>query len=126
MSALVKPVALILGLVLLLIGILGFVMESPLFGLFVVNPAHNIVHLASGLLALLAAKSYTYSKWFLIIFGIVYGAVAVLGFLSIGPDGTTVSLLNVVDVNGMDNYLHIGIALLCLIVGFGSKGKSAM
>ncbi len=118
MRSLVKPLTLILGAVLAIIGLLGFFMDSPLFGLFEVDQLHNIIHVASGVVGLLAAAmGFSASRAFLVIFGLVYGAVAVVGFVQ----GDTV--LNLMDVNGADNWLHIGIAAACLIVGLGAKRK---
>jgi Domain of unknown function (DUF4383) len=52
-----KPLALLFGIVFLLVGILGFVpavtSNEMLLGIFHVNTAHNIVHLASGIVFLL-------------------------------------------------------------------------
>jgi hypothetical protein len=119
MNSLVKPLTLILGVVLTLVGLAGFFMPSPLFGLFEVDTVHNIVHLASGLVALWAgATSVQYSRMFLIIFGIVYGLVAVLGYVMV-PEGG--KLLGLMAVNSHDHWLHALIAVACLAVGFGSK-----
>jgi hypothetical protein len=118
MTALVKPLTWILGIVLLLVGILGFVLPSPLLGLFEVDMVHNIVHILSGVVGLWAAASgYQYSRLFLMIFGIVYALVAVLGF-AMG------NILGLFSVNEYDNYLHTAIAAVCLIFAFGSH-KSA-
>ena len=112
----VKNVTLVLGVVFLLIGILGFFMSSPLLGLFEVDTVHNVVHLASGIVALFAVSSgVSYARLFLIVFGIVYGAVAVIGFAMNG------SILGIFMVNQADNFLHAAIALVCLAVGFGNK-----
>jgi hypothetical protein len=54
-----KTAAVVLGIVFLAVGILGF-FPNPLLsptGLFVVNTAHNLVHLISG--AVLLAGAYT-------------------------------------------------------------------
>lgn len=115
MSSFVKPLTWILGVVLLVVGILGFVMPSPLLGLFQVDTMHNIVHIISGVVGLWAASSgYQYSRLYLMIFGVVYGLVAIVGFM-------TNSVLGLFMVDANDNYLHTAIAAVCLIVGFGSK-----
>ena len=111
---LVKPLTWILGLVLLLVGVAGFVTGSPLI-IFEVNTAHNVVHILSGVVGLWAASSgHAYSRMYLILFGLVYGLVTVLGFATGG-------VLNFFTVNMADNYLHLAIAAVCLVVGFGSK-----
>jgi len=117
MTALVKPVTWILGLVLALVGVIGFFV-NPIY-LFTVNPLHNVVHLASGIVALWAASSsVAYARMYLIIFGLVYGLVAVAGYLGVTA---VVDLLN---INDADNLLHVAIAAVCLIVGFGSKARA--
>lgn len=114
MSLLVKPVTGILGLVLTLVGIAGFFSGGMLLG-FEVDTTHNIVHLASGLVGLFAFNSsQLYSRWYLIIFGLVYGLVTVVGF-TMGGD-----ILGLFHVNDADNYLHLAIAAVCLVIGFGS------
>ncbi len=116
MNSLVKSVTWILGIVLLLVGILGFVNNPLLLGLFEVDTIHNIIHIVSGIVALIAVSSgESYARLFLIIFGIVYGLVAILGFVS----GT--SILGFFDVNANDNYLHAAITIVCLGVGFSGK-----
>lgn len=114
MSSLVKPLTWILGIVLLLVGVLGFFM-NPLFG-FSVNALHNIVHLASGAAALITAgMGYRSARLYLIVFGLVYGVVTLAGFLGIQP------IIDLLYINAADNYLHLAIAAACLIVGFGSR-----
>jgi hypothetical protein len=51
----VKRIYFALGGVLLLVGVAGIFMPSPVLGLFEVNTLHNIIHIASGGLALAAA-----------------------------------------------------------------------
>jgi len=60
----VKATAILVGLIFLLIGIVGFVpaitsANGMLLGIFHVNTAHNIVHLASGIVFLLCGMAGT-------------------------------------------------------------------
>lgn len=101
-----------LGGVLVLVGVLGFVMPSPLRGLFEVNTLLNIIHLASGALTLLAASQgiggmRTWGR----ICGLIYLAVAIIGFVD--P-----SVFGLMHVNLSDNLLHLGLAAGFLYVGF--------
>lgn len=115
MTAFIKPLTWALGLVLLLVGILGFILPSPLLGLFEVDMMHNIVHIISGVVGLWAASTgYQYSRLYLMVFGIVYALVAILGFMG----GSIVGLFM---VNMYDNYLHAAIAAVCLVAAFGSN-----
>ena len=82
----VKSLAILFGIVFLAIGILGFVhgitKDDMLLGIFMVNPAHSVVHIASGVVALLCGMSGAgASRVYFQIFGIVYALVAILGFV---------------------------------------------
>ena len=107
-----KTIYLVLGSVLVLVGVLGFVMPSPLLGLFEVNMLHNLIHLASGALTLLAAtQGIGAMRLWGRIFGLVYLAVGILGFVM--PD-----MFGLMHVNMPDNLLHVGLAAIFLYVGF--------
>src|SRR5688500_13457192 len=109
-----KTLYLVLGSVLVLVGVLGFVMPSPLFGLFEVNMIHNVVHLLSGALTLVAAtQGVGAMRLWGKLFGLVYLVVAILGFVMPGGD-----LLGLMHVNMPDNVLHIALAAVFLYVGF--------
>lgn len=100
MGNVVKPVTMLLGAVLLIVGILGFFMSSPLLGIFAVDPLHNIIHIASGVIGLAVAGNMAYARVYLIVFGLVYLLVAAVGYVQ----QTTV--LGLIAVNMADNYLH--------------------
>ena len=114
MTPFVKLVAKVLGIVLLVVGIAGFFVDGQLL-MFQVDTVHNAVHILSGLIGIAVSGSYSSSRLYLIIFGLVYGLVTVLGFATGGD------ILGLFSVNMEDNYLHAAISALCLIVGFGSK-----
>jgi Domain of unknown function (DUF4383) len=110
-----KLAAIVLGIVFIAVGILGF-FPNPLVsptGLFAVDTNHNLVHLISGAVLLAGAYSSLGSSLALKIIGIVYGAVAVLG-LYVGPG----MLLGLVHVNAADNWLHVLLAVVILAAGF--------
>jgi Domain of unknown function (DUF4383) len=114
----VKKAAVLFGVVFLLVGILGFVpavtKDQMLLGIFHVNAAHNCVHLLSGVVALFCGMtSFSASRWYFRIFGLVYGLVAVMGFF-VG-DGM---LLGLISNNTADTWLHVGIAAVSLLLGF--------
>lgn len=116
MQALVKPLTWILGIVFLLIGVAGFFVTKNMLLVFEVDAVHNIVHILSGVVALYAVSSgMSYARMFLVLFGIVYAVVALIGFAMGG------NVLSLFTVNQADNFLHAAIALVCLVVGFGSK-----
>lgn len=122
----VRLAAKIFGVAFILIGILGFIPaftpDDHLLGIFHVNAAHNIIHLASGLVALIAGfVSYRASKLYFQVFGVVYALVAVLGVFAGDND-----ILGVVAHNIADLFLHIAIAAVALYLGFGTpRGDDA-
>jgi hypothetical protein len=85
-----KTVAKIMGLVLLLVGVLGFTHVLDFLGAHL-SPAHNLVHIVSGVIALYFgfAGSLSGAKGFCIIFGLIYLLLGILGLamgtLHIGP-----------------------------------------
>jgi hypothetical protein len=109
-----QNILLVLGVVFILVGILGFV-NNPVVGIFAVNSIHNLVHLVSGILAVIFARmSDSAARRFSQVFGIVYLLVAVLGFI-MGPG----LLLGLVELNMADNFLHVVLAAVFLWLGFG-------
>lgn len=120
-----RSFALVFGVVFILIGLLGFIPgvttdEGLLLGIFEVSPLHNVIHLVSGLAALLGYKSNAYARMYFQIFGVVYAVVAVTGLVQ----GSTV--LGLIDVNAADNVLHVVIAVAALGLGFGTKKPEAV
>ncbi len=114
----IRQMAFIFGAVFLLIGALGFVPgatpDGMLLGLFHVNLAHNLVHLLSGAVALIAGfAGGSAPVWFFRVFGILYGLVALLGFFAgSGP------VLGIIANNMADVLLHAFLSLASLILGF--------
>jgi Domain of unknown function (DUF4383) len=116
-----KKIALVFGVVFVAVGLLGFVPaaapEGHLLGLFHINPLHNVVHIASGAVALWAGlTNERNAKLYFQIFGVVYALVAVLGFVY-GDQ----PILGLVANNAADTWLHVVIAAVALYLGFGMK-----
>src|SRR5436190_18411702 len=117
--------ALVVGATLVVAGIIGFFYNSTftsnksvhddVFGILAVNGWHNVVHIVTGALGLLAlgyaARLYAGGL------GIVYIAVAIWGFII----GSGDSILSIVQVNTEDNILH----LLIGAAGLGAYAASA-
>jgi hypothetical protein len=115
-----KTMAVLFGVVFLVIGILGFVpavtKDEMLLGIFHVNTAHNAVHLLSGVVALICGMmGVGASRMYFRIFGLVYGAVAVMGFMN---PGEHTMLLGVISNNMAVTWLHVVIAAVSLLIGF--------
>ncbi len=122
----VKAAAILVGLIFLLIGIVGFVpaitpANGMLLGIFHVNTAHNIVHLASGIVFLLCGMAGTGpSQTFFRIFGIILGVVGLLGFFY-GDN----ALLGIVANNTAGTWLYVVLAVVMLFFGFAPSGSKA-
>ena len=120
-----KPAAIIFGIFFIVAGIGGFVSSlapgGMLFGIFMVGPVHNCIHLASGAVALLCAFSGAgAARKYFQIFGVVYLLVALLGFYY-GDN----PLCGMVEHNKADIWLHIAIAAVALFLGFTGKSDTA-
>ena len=122
----------VIGATLLVAGIIGFFYSSAfstgdgaereaVFGILDVNAWHNIVHLASGVVGLLAYRAgEAASRQYALIFGVVYLVVAIYGFVA--GDGEV--LLGLIPVNTEDNILHIAIAVVGLAAYAASDSRA--
>lgn len=112
----VTTYAKVMGLIFLVIGILGFipalVSDGMLFGVFMVDTLHNIVHLLSGviLLGVGFSNNWEMTRRVVLLFAAVYGLVTVLGFFT--PDGGRVLGMR---MNMPDDVLHLAITVSALM-----------
>jgi hypothetical protein len=117
-------VAFLFGAVFVVVGLAGFFVTGghhavgqdggALLGLFQVNLAHNLVHLAVGAIMIGAAiAGLRAAKAVNLTFGVVYLAVFVLGLFVIG------SSRNLLALNGADNGLHLALGAVLTAVGLG-------
>ena len=113
--------ALLVGIVFLAVGVLGFVpgittsygdmnfigegSEAKLLGLFQVNVVHNIVHLLFGIVGIALTRTWGGARTFLIGGGIVYAVLWIYGVvIDLGSEA------NFVSINTADNWLHLGLS----------------
>lgn len=113
-----RKIACVYGIIFIVIGILGFFPSvTPnyhLLGIFHVNTVHNVIHIATGVIALWTGLiSSNAAKGFFQIFGIVYLLVAISGFIYGNRD-----ILGLVANNAADNWLHLSISAITLYLGF--------
>ena len=83
-----KTVCKILGVVLLLVGLLGFTHLLDALGAHL-SPAHNVIHIVSGILALYFgfAGSLSGARGFCLVFGLVYLVLGLIGMVrGVPPD----------------------------------------
>jgi hypothetical protein len=117
-----QKVTVVVSVVFLLVGILGFIpgitthfdmlsfaghhSMAKLLGVFNVSVLHNLVHLAFGVIGLAAARHANSARTYLIAGGIVYLVLFVYGLVI---DKT--SSANFVPLNTADNWLHLILAI---------------
>lgn len=125
-----QTLALLIGAVYLLVGILGFFVtgfdgftehdhSQTLLG-FAVNPLHNIVHLLIGIVGVSLSSTLGRARTFgwLLVAG--YGAAFVYGLFAVGnPD------INVLNINAADNGLHALSVLAGLAIALWPQRKAA-
>jgi Domain of unknown function (DUF4383) len=120
--------ALIVGGTLVLAGIIGFFYSAAfgdpgkveaVLGILDVNGWHNVVHIATGALGLLAWRYQ--ARTYALGLGLVYVVVAVWGFII----GSGESILSIVPVNTEDNVLHLILGIAGLGAGAVSSSEAA-
>lgn len=127
-----KTICTLLGAVLLLVGIVGFV--APGFLGTHLSLVHNLVHIVSGALALYLglAGSLSAARAFCLAFGAVYLLLGIVGFLAGGAGTPSMAnmapdthlwrvLPNVLELGTMDHIVHLLLGILFLIGGLLTK-----
>lgn len=140
-AASVKPrrgfhqwLALLIGLAYLVVGIAGFAVtglsepanqewwtrhdESWMLLVFAVNPLHNAVHLLVGLVGVMLWPSSGGARTYGWLLALAYGAVFLYGLVAQGNEQ-----LDVLHLNWPDNWLHLGSAILGLIIALWPRKK---
>ena len=116
--------ATLVGAALVIAGIIGFFYDSSFatgdglthddaFGILAVNAWHNLVHVLTGMLGLVAARNA--ARTYAFALGLAYVVLAIWGFLAT-TDGSG-TLLSLVPVNTEDNVLHLILGLAGLAAG---------
>jgi len=122
--------ALAIGIILALIGLIGFLIPAAnstgvqvLFGLFHVDTTHNIIHLLTGIIGIIAAL-VGQARSFNQVFGVIYTLLGLLGLLPAlyfpsGAYGHDNGLfLGLMHMNAADHILHLIIGIAAIAVGF--------
>ncbi|HSL53778.1 MAG TPA: DUF4383 domain-containing protein [Pyrinomonadaceae bacterium] len=117
-----KTVCKILGVVFLLVGVAGFA-APRLLGAHLF-PAHNVVHLVSGALALYFGFAGTLSaaKIFSLVFGVVYLALGILGMALGGPEDR-MWMVGPLELGQADHGIHILLGVIFLAGGLFTKAR---
>ncbi|GHF22060.1 membrane protein [Amycolatopsis deserti] len=126
----VQAAATVVAAVFLLVGILGFIpgittnygdltfaghhSDAMLLGVFAVSILHNIVHLLFGIIGLALARTPGGARGFLVLGGFVYLLLWVYGLVIDQDSGA-----NFVPLNNADNWLHLGLGVGMIALGWG-------
>ncbi|BBY84881.1 DUF4383 domain-containing protein [Mycolicibacterium tokaiense] len=129
----VQGAAILVGSVLLITGVLGFVpgitsnldqmqlagpqSEALLFGVFETSILHNLVHVIVGLLGLAMASTFWRSRAYLLTGGAVF-----LGFWVYGLLIDHNSQINVLPLNSADTWLYLGLGAVMVVLGLTLAG----
>jgi H+/Cl- antiporter ClcA len=149
-----KNILYVLGVVLTAVGIIGF-FNNPVFGLFLVDTPLNILHLATGILAIVFAslgsiplstvsnggtetrsslnthRHYAdtdnlYASIYAIVAGVLYGVLSIAGLVTRGdPISASKEVFGMV-MNNADNILHIIIAVGFLYAGVAEYAEKTI
>lgn len=120
-----KTICTLLAIVFILVGLVGFAAPGLLGAHF--TPAHNVVHLVSGALALyLGLKgSLSAAKMFCFIFGAVYLLLGVVGFaVGTGEDRMFQVVAGTLEFGTVDHVIHILLGAIFLIGGLMTGGAA--
>lgn len=134
-----KTVCKLLGVVFLVVGLAGFAAPG-LMGTHL-SLLHNIVHIASGAIALYLGFSGTLSaaRMFCLVFGAVYLLLGILGFVMGAPAvpsmaamasmGSDPNLWKVIpgqlELGRMDHIIHVLLGVVFLASGFLTKADGS-
>lgn len=111
----VRVFSFLFGLILIAAGVAGYLpaltTDNMLLGIFMVDSTHNVVHIVTGIIGIIAAGREFYARLYFQLFGLIYAVIAVVGFWRAGD-------LYIMQVNMADNILHLVIAIVALYFGF--------
>jgi len=130
----IQSVALLVGVVFVVVGILGFIpgittnyhdlkfaghnSDAQLLGIFDVSILHNIVHMLIGVAGIVLARTIDGARTYLIGGGLVYLVLFVYRAIWHGETGS-----NWIPVNWADNVLHLALGAGMVVIGVAlSKG----
>ena len=125
----IQSAAMLVGLVFLVVGILGFIpgittnydelkfaghdSDAQLLGIFDTSILHNIVHLIFGVAGLTLAKTIEGARTYLLGGGVIYLALFVYGAIWGADEGGA----NFIPMNWADNILHLALGAGMVLIG---------
>jgi hypothetical protein len=118
-----RTFALVIGLLFLLLGILGFVPSVTvdgeyLFGIFAVDAVHNLVYLLIGALGV-AAYYWDRARLYCQVLGVFLLLIGIMGFIPALVFDE--KLLGIFAVNLADNVLHLVVGAVAAYLGLAPQ-----
>jgi hypothetical protein len=121
LGSVTRILALVTAITFVIVGIVGFIITGFNDGFaaanygqyllwFEINPMHNVVHLALGLIGLFMWRSTRIALAYGYVVLIGYAAAFVYGLFAIN------ATWDVLSINAADNILHIGLSVLGLVI----------
>src|SRR4026208_1076156 len=114
-----KTIALVLGVVFILVGLVGFAAPN-LLGAHL-STSHNLIHVISGAISLYFGwmGSLSGARLFCLIFGVVYLLLGIVGFfVGAGDDRMWDVIPGPLMLGTMDHVIHVVFGLVYLVGGF--------
>lgn len=120
-----KTAAILFGFLFLVLGLLGLV-SNPVIGpgaYFLADRTHSFVHIGTAILLFLFAMAVpNLTGGFMILLGLLYLSLGIIGYVSFGEEEEG-KVLGVLLTNKAGNYLHIALGLLMAVVSILSKKR---
>lgn len=121
-----KKIGMVFGVVLIILGLLGFVGGFRIVGvdgIFMTDTTHDLIHLVLGLVLFIGAmKAPSSMPMLLKVVGLVVLLVAILGLMGDGD-----KILGFILSNAAADWLHLIVGIVLLGAGFmGRKQSSGM
>jgi hypothetical protein len=117
-----RIIAILFGIAFIFVGVAGFLpsftTDNLLVGYFAVDSTHNIVHIVTGVLAIMAATSARYARIYFQVIGILYSVLAIVGFWRGGN-------MLIMQMTTADNFLHAAVGIAALYLGYFVKKEQA-
>ena len=114
-----KTIALVLGVVFILVGLVGFAAPN-LLGAHL-STSHSLIHVISGAISLYFGwmGSLSGARLFCLIFGVVYLLLGIVGFfVGAGDDRMWDVIPGSLMLGTMDHVIHVVFGLVYLVGGF--------
>ena len=116
-----RNAAIVIGIVFVLFGLLGF-FNAPVLGVFATSVVANLIYIVAGIVLIAGAYTALGSGMALKIIGVIYAIIGILSFFVVSAEGMWLGLF---PVNTADTWLYIVLAIIMLYAGFAMSDDEA-